>query len=348
MKKFNYLSRGSCILLASSLFLFSCKKQITEPSSNEAANVEVVAQAIPPTTCKPAVFGSFGRFANNWVTLHQKWYDSNGKVANLKARFGATGNGFPVAPFFYPLFMDWSVITYEGNQVIVTQHPENHQVIRVTLNDQGLPEALYYHVQRFGDDYKDTSYLYYTGTRLDSMISLVAFSFSPTGPVTHTAAKYIFSYDAHGNLSEVDFPDLSPDPDWDGARLTLGYDLTKPVSGIMVNHNISIPFRLLEAMELIRLPMHYALTDYVFALYKNGPGNTETQDVLVDHHFTEYNISSDGLVQSYVLETSSNRITYYNGWDCSGGMMVRSKGVQKQDAITSLEQFRQLFPQHTR
>ena len=337
MKKSKAYLQGSYMLLAS-FVLISCKKQLTEPAADAAiASSTTVQSILPPTTCKPVVFGSFGTFANTWHTLEQKWYTGS-QLTSLAAEFGTTGNAFPPTPFFIPLVVNGSVISYQGNQVIMTRLPQNQQLMRVVLNAQGLPDAFYYHNNEGPNHYyKDTSYLFYTGTRLDSMISLVEFSLFP-GFIIRPTAKYRFSYDVNGNLKEVDMPELTPTPSRDGSKLILTYDLTKPVSGIMVNHNISVPFRLLTAMELIELPMHFALSDYVYVSYKNNV----TTDVHVNNHYTEYNISPEGLVNSYVLQTASNRITYYNSWDC-GGPATRSAS-QKKVSVTSLEQFQQLYP----
>ncbi len=337
MKRSKAYLQGSCILLAS-FVLFSCKKQLTEPAAEAAASSVTVQSIMAPTTCKPALFGSHGTFANNWTTIEQQWY-SGDQLSNLQVRLGATGNGFPVAPFFVPLFVDWSVITYQGNQVVMTQHPQNHQLMRVVLNASGLPEAYYYHQRQSATEYyKDTAYLYYTGTRLDSIVSLVEFQLF-VGFTQRRSAKYKFSYDTYGNLTEVDMPELAPIPARDGSKVTFGYDLTKPVSGIMVNHNISISFRLLTSMGLLKLPMHFALSDYKYVSYTNNV----TTDVHVDNHYTEYNISPEGLVNSYVLQTASNRITYYNAWEC-GGPATRNAAPQKKESINTLEQFRKAFP----
>ena len=338
MKKSKAYLQGGYILLAS-FVLISCKKQLTEPAADAASvNSSIIAESIlAPTTCKPVVFGSFGTFASTWHTLEQKWY-TGGQLTSLSAEFGTTGNAFPPTPGFTPIVINGSVISYQGNQVILTQLPQNHQLMRVVLNGAGLPEAFYYHNRESATRYwKDTSYLYYTGTRLDSMVSLVEFQFF-AGFTNRATAKYKFSYDAYGNLKEVDMPELTPIPARDGSKLMLTYDMTKPISGIMVNHNISVPFRLLTAMELLKLPMHFALSDYVYVSYKNNV----TNDVHVNNHYTEYNISPEGLVNSYVLQTASNRITYYNSWDCGGS--VTRNASQKKESINSLEQFQRTYP----
>ena len=318
MHKCNYLLVGNCLL--ATLMLFSCTKEISEstPNAVDGAN-STPAVMLPASNCKSEVFVSYNHAIDFWATLEQKWH-SNGVLTNLKVTFGTTTNAFPFVPFFLPLIMDWSDISYRGNQVYITRFPQNQQLMRVTLNPNHLPEALYYNDIVFsGRYYKDTSYLYYTGTILDSMVSLVEYAFFANESANRSTAKYRFSYDVNGNLSAVDMPNLSTAQFSDGSRITFKYDLTKPVSGTMVNHNISIPLRLLESMELIKLPMHHALTDYIYASYKKGPGNTETTNTVVEQHFTDYNISPEGLVQSYVLQTSSNKFTYYCGWDCGNG-----------------------------
>ncbi|HEX6179668.1 MAG TPA: hypothetical protein VFZ47_00405, partial [Chitinophagaceae bacterium] len=91
MKKSKAYLQGSYMLLAS-FVLISCKKQLTEPAADAAiASSTTVQSILPPTTCKPVVFGSFGTFANTWHTLEQKWYTGS-QLTSLAAEFGTTGN----------------------------------------------------------------------------------------------------------------------------------------------------------------------------------------------------------------------------------------------------------------
>lgn len=344
MEKRKHVTAACCLLVAS-MALFSCKKEMTENTADAAAGKAAVAsQALAQTTCKPEIFAAYNEGANLWRTFAQKWYEG-GRVKNLKASIGQPGNGFPPQPFFIPLILTWSDITYQGNEVRLVQQPQNHLLMRVVLNAQGLPEAYYYHsIASQGQYYKDTSYLYYTGTRLDSMVSIVEYALTATSTPVHRVTKAKFTYDAQGNLSVVDFPYLSPQGDDDGDMITFTYDLSKPITGMLVNHNISVSFRLLEAMELITLPMHYAVTGFDSFRYNRQPnGNIERTLIYAENDYTDH-VIVDGLVQSYVQTGGSNRITFYMGWNCNAAS-ARQKSAMPSPGINSLEQFRQAFPQ---
>lgn len=348
MKKCNYLLRGSNVLFAS-ILLFSCSKQITEPTAEELTTMApggAVAASLSPTDCRPAVFGVFadGTTSDSWTTIAQKWY-SGGRVQNLKVHIGhAPGHAGGLEP---ALNVDWGEVMYQGTGVMFRDLGRNRNVMRVTLNGSGQPVASYYHNQtdNFDNSYtKDTTYYFYTGSRLDSMVSLGETRFTGPNPFNYFR-KSIFRYDVHGNLVQIDNPSPSPAPftGGSGERLELKYDLTKPVSGMISNYHHTIPLRLLEYMELIKIPMYYALTETSFVTYVKAPpseGTHEIASVIRNHKYQDY-VINEGRVHSYVMPGINQKLTFYNGWECPGTIVTRTANNKK--AISSVDEFKQLY-----
>ena len=81
-------------------------------------------------------------------------------------------------------------------------------------------------------------------------------------------------------------------------------------------------------MELIKLPMHHAVT-------KIGYGDPSNSTEYKDYEIV------DGWVRSYVYVDpspfSQNKTTFYNGWDCGGSVITGN-------AIGTLKQFQHLYP----
>jgi hypothetical protein len=302
MKKFNCFLVGS-IAISISFFLSGCQKQLEDPATNEVTS--------PPSTtgiiCKPALFGVVeeGPGGNTWTTIAQKWY-LNGKVRYFKGRFSGASPGYGGFVTAEPHFnIDWGEVTFEGNQVYLKDVARDRIVFRVMLDDQGRPAASYLYNQTggAGDPYiKDTTYYYYTGDRLDRIIHFDEVSLNPP-TIVHEWGKYTFDYDAQGNMTGADIlPAL---------RMNLIYDYTKPVTGTVSNYILTTSFRLMEFLELIKVPMNHVLIENNFGDYSNPGGGFF---MLFQARYANYAIT-DGLVQSYE-KTGSPKQTFYLNWDC--------------------------------
>ena len=320
MKKNSLLYAGSMILCASLLFL-SCKKQVVE-------DIALQSSTSPPsvngTECRPAVFGAYSSSPNpandRWITLAQKWYD-NGKVKYLKAKSTRFTSTF-FNPFLELMYeFEWAEVLYQGNQVYLRDQLNDHALMRVTLDDQGRPAASYYYYQQVGTltYWYDTTYYYYNGSRLDEMISLYHTNGYNSHFPTHSWRKYMFFYDTWGNVITAGVGD--------GSDFSIEYDYTKPVQGIILNYQLTSSLSLLEHMELIKLPMHHAITKIGF-----GTPSTITE-------YKDYEIV-DGLVRSYVYVQPNSmyqdKTTFYNGWDCG-------TNINSGNAIANLKQFQDLY-----
>ena len=324
MKRNSLLYVGSMILCVSFLF-FSCKKQVVEDIALQSSTAP---QSVNGTECRPAVFGAYSSSANpandRWITLAQKWY-SNGKVKYLKAKSARFSPVFFADPFLELMYdLDWGEVVYEGSQVYLKDVPNNRNLMRVTLDDQGRPAASYYYYQQVGTltYWYDTTYYYYNGERLDDMISLYHTNEYGTVFPIHSWRRYKFLYDSWGNVIGAGLRD--------GANFKIDYDYTKPVQGITLNYQLTSSLSLLEHMELLKLPMHHAVI-------KIGYGDI--------HNSTEYKDYEivDGLVRSYVYvppyALPQDKTTFYNGWECG-----TNNSLGPGNGIANLQQFQKLFP----
>ena len=322
MKKFTYAS-GAIVL--ASLLLFSCKKEI---QSHNTESVISSPQTIASTECKPAVLGAY---SGTWTTLAQKWYE-NGKVKYLKARHGSTLATFidPILEFLFDL--NWGEVTYAGNQVYLKDVADNRMQMRVTLDDAGRPVASYYNYKpySYGNEYThDTTYYYYDGDRLDYFISI--YETVPYGTIhLYQYRKYQLSYDAFGNLTQAEFPGHS--------KFTVQYDYTRPVSGVISNFNMTSSVKILEYLELIKLPMHHAVTETTVEIASSQPGMYWT---LSSAQYKDY-VITDGLVRSYVFDGFPGKIIFYNGWECGNGSL-QNAASKLRGGIASLKQFQELY-----
>jgi hypothetical protein len=315
------------------LVMFSCKKQLAETIADQSIAYEQAASA---NECKPAVLGVFSFYpgweANGeWLTLAQKWYE-NGKVKYLKAKHGGW-TGTIIDPIHELMFeLNWGEVTYVGNQVYLNDVESNRMQMRVTLDNQGRPVASYYHYEPYPGSYiYDTTYYYYDGERLDNLISL--YNYRPYGPNSFNEwRKYVFSYDAFGNVTKAEFAGRT--------RLNVQYDYTKPVSDISGNFHVTSSLKLLEYMELIKLPMHYAVIRTNLE-YFTDPYRPEQFYEYSHAEYKDY-IISDGMVKSYVYYDPYRIVTFYNGWDCNTGTSMNLNN-RPEDVVGNLKQFQQLY-----
>ena len=142
----------------------------------------------------------------------------------------------------------------------------------------------------------------------------------------HGYRKFIFSYDSWGNLVSAAYPGGQ------GTRLTIQYDYKKPVMGMIDNFQVTSSLKLLQYLELIRLPMHHAI---VMTNFEVGY-STYFSEI---HRSTYKNyIISNGLVQSYVYDDPYRPVTFYNGWDCGS-----SSASNPDNAIANLKEFQEVY-----
>lgn len=304
MKPFLYCLTVS---LALCVFLFSsCKKQVDQPHIAEKETASFAAG----TSCKPVVIGRGG--GGTWSTEMQKWYGSDGRVAYLKANL--LGAIEPMLP--------WGEVTYHNNnQVYIRNVLFNDTLLRVTLDAQQRPVASYFLYTRTQVPYRDTSYYYFTGNRLDSIISLFGPYFSVSGI---TFRKIYFTYDMYGNVVRIE----------EGTTYGLGsvwnltYDYTKPVAGMFPAYMIDRPYQLLQYLDLLHFPVHHQLVSAPMTLF----GLTWLDN------YSNYQLLENGLVQSYSnTDVFGTTRTYYTGWDC--GSAPAAPVDRKKDTITSFEDF---------
>ena len=324
MKNLINVSIGSMMFCAS-LVLISCKKQIAEKA---ALPSEASPQTVSAGPCKPAVLGMYD---GEWQTLAQKWY-SNGKVKYLKAQRGRWTPTFDELRDF-KFVLDWGQVSYQGNQVYLTDVTKDQVMMRVTLDNQGRPIATYYDYRPSAGTYmRDTTYYYYKGDRLDYMISLYGRIPDEAFPTPiHGWWKFVFSYDDKGNVTKAEFPE--------SLRYIITYDYTKPVTGIMNNLHITSSLKLLEYLELIELPMHYAVTSINMESLSWYP-DPAYHEVFYSP-YKDYAIT-DGLVNSYVGDFPFKIVTFYNGWECGTGPLMNVTNAHGK-IISNLQQFHQLY-----
>lgn len=311
------------ILIALTLFLFSCQKSLHWPPGEEP----LVVQVLPETDCKPSVLGLHSEpgSGNGWSNFAQKWYTSN-KLTYLRAYIGASPTFAGPVGMEPSLTLDWGQVFYDGNQAYLKDVAENKLVLRVTIDNQGRAEASYYYNETNGTYQYDTTYYYSTGTRLDSTVSVYKTLLSGTTPVDGWQ-KYKFNYDEYGNIIKVEGFPLQ-------LNLSFEYDLSKPISGIISHYHLTTPIKLVEYMELIRLPMHHALVK--FEVSNRGT-------VLLRQEYQDYQIDNAALVHSYVMKSGSNKYTFYNGWEC--GTVNNAANISgPQTGISSRDEFIQRYP----
>jgi len=329
----NYFLIGG-MMLCVSMCLPSCKKQITEPIAIQPASSIPTNSA---TQCRPAVLGVYAAnssFPDNgqWTTLAQKWY-VGGKVKYLKAVHGGAIGTFPDPILDFMFDLNWGEVTYEGNQIYLRDVANNLMKLRVTLDDNGRPAASYYDYVTPENYMHDTTYYYYDGDRLDNIISFFQRTFYSPRPIVGWR-KYVFSYDDWGNLVKAEFPESE--------RLNLEYDYSKPVEGVISNFHITSSLKLLEYLELIKLPMHHALTRTDFG-YIRFPGTPSEFFSTISFSVYKDYVITDGLVRSYKYDYPGRLVTFYNGWECGTGQSVNATN-RPENNISTVKEFQQLYP----
>ncbi|HYE55972.1 MAG TPA: hypothetical protein VD996_14070 [Chitinophagaceae bacterium] len=321
MKKPDRVLAYSIILFSS--LLIGCKKQVAEPLHNRT---EIRLQTPGITACKPVLFGIFSQYNNTWHTVAQKWYE-NGRVRYFKGKLSGSSLGHAGLIGMEPLFdIEWGEVTYEGNQVYLRDVAKNRVVLRVTLDEMGKPAASYFY--NITDDLNggliyDTTYYYYNGSRLDYIIRSA--EISVIEPYVFTDwDKFTFEYDAEGNIKQIDNM-------FAHTRMRFEYNYSKPVTGIVANYFVTTSFRLLEFLELLKIPMQHALSKTTF-----GPSH----DAGIPTTYSNY-VIENGNVHSYEGEQGF-KYNYYTGWDCGNPVTTQAFG-REMDAVNSLTQFRRQY-----
>ena len=284
---------------ATCLFSFSsCTKQI-----DKDLIAENQASAFSATPSCRVVSQSYVSEAGFWINEMQKWYGDDGRVAFLKAN-PSEGHSLP-----------WGVVTYHNNnQVYLKDATRLDTVLRVTLDANQKPAASYYRINYLYTPFIDTSYYYFTGNRLDSILSIFQPFLDKTAP---TFRKLLFSYDMYGNLVRI-YETYDGGSSGLNDRWEFFYDYTKPVTGMLPSFSIDRPYRLMQYLDLLNFPMHHQLK----TLSRTLLGLTYRID------YSNYQLLDNGLVYSYkhqfvpVPGSASSPVTFYTGWDCTGPEQV--------------------------
>lgn len=342
MKKLPRFFSSTALLLLISLFLISCKKDLSTPDAQQesiaAGSAASMQAAVSATGCTPDALGVFVRRPDGvtrWQTLMQKWYGSDGRISNLKAYLGWDFDDY--SNFFYSL--EWGEVTYMGNQVYLRDVLTNKLILRATLDEEGRTVATYVHTESQGGGYPgdiDTSYYYYTGSRLDSIFNLHKFGPADASPASW--AMYRFLYDAHGNVTRI-YTGTEPGD----FRMTFEYDYSQPIAGMAGNYQIGLPEKLVQYMDLIKYPHHHKLTKVVAGPYT--PGSIYEYDTYPVARWTYASHGlDDGRVYSYVDTDSSPWVnTLYTGWNCGSAPSITTGGRER-SGFTSLGAFQEKYP----
>ena len=330
MKSLNHLYKGG-LILSVTLSLWSCKKQIAEPQPAEKEIAATVQSA--STDCDPSILGVNIAYSNGdtyWKTLMQKWYDENGKLSYIKANISNDGHISPGEDIF---MLPWGVVTYHGNQVYV--HSNGQLLLRVTLNEEGQPEASYFYMQKAPNHWYteiDTTYYYYTANRLTQMYNLRHVG------TNVQSIMYNFYYDAHGNIERIQSGNSSG-----SVHIRFAYNYSKPSNGMLPYTYISFPFRLMEYMGVLKLPMHHEVIEFVRGAYT--PGSLYEYEIFATQAwgYANHVYNANNQVEKYTINGAGSVATLYTGWNC-GSTSSQSVNRSRPSHVNSLEDFKQLFP----
>lgn len=335
MNKLFKLLCGTAMVL---LILPSCKKQIINeplaPDEGIQASVATSAMQAAAANCRPATFAGLFETSSysHWTNLAQKWY-TNGMVTNIKVTSDFLLLSKRIHEPDFNIF--WGVVTRQGNQVNVYDEVKGTNTLRVTLDNDDKPVAVYMYNFNYHDNSyrRDTAYLHYTGDRLDSVILLYEF-FYGTGWHDHGWEKFVYSYDSYGNVAQIDAKQ-------DSTRYNFTYDYSKPITGTVSPEALTWSLKMLEYLELMETPMHHALTQVDYGVIQSNGNFLQ----YFPTNYEEYDIDENGLVRSYVHYgyAKLQKKTFYIGWECEDGGMLRTATGQKQNGVTSIEQFRQKY-----
>ena len=108
----------------------------------------------------------------------------------------------------------------------------------------------------------------------------------------------------------------------------LSYDYAQPVAGMVAMQQVSIPYKLMEYMDLLRFPIHHRLTQVT------GFGN--------NWQYNNYALLGSGLVSSYQAAGFNQRI-FYTGWECAGSAAAADAANRQKNDLNSLADFRKNY-----
>jgi hypothetical protein len=265
---------------------------------------------------------------NVWTTIAQKWY-SGEKIQYIKTHFTGrppTASSYRAEP---KLNIDWGEVTYEGNQVRVWDKIQNRLVFRATLDGSGKPVASYLYNQIGTEMFTDTSYYYYSGGRLQSVIQLFE-NWSSGLSTSRGWEQYTFTYGADGNLSNY----------WVRNEQVLAeFTYGSTVSGSLQDYVLTTSFRMLEYLDLTKLPTNATLTKFKMTRVDG----IHPPFKFYNKWFFNYAIT-DGLVRSYQFPYLwGGGQNFYIGWECGGTSSTRAANKQS-NTVRSLDQFKELYP----
>ena len=323
MKKINLLL--ACVVMVASSFFESCKKQIEESKANEKVSQSL---SINTTSCKAEIYGTYQTSNGVWTTIMQKWY-SNNHIQYFKTHF--SGN------LEEPLLnIGWGEVTYEGDQVRVRDVEKGKLVFRATLDQFGKPVAsyLYNYMGTANEEmFIDTSYYYYAGDRLNYIIQL--FDKRLNGESTSRGwEQYTLTYNGLGDLAYHFAKNRNVTADFI-------YGGT-PVTGNVPDYFLTTSYRMLEFLEVIRVPMNHQVSQFSLTNYNPRTGVPNTFYI---KNFYNYSITN-GLVQPYLFPNGVGQLDYYIGWNCGGSLTANV--ANRKGSVTSLDQFKELYTENTK
>ena len=283
------------------------------------------------TACKAAAYGTYETISGTWTTVMQKWY-SNNRLQFIKTQISGRPENISQLFIREPvLTIDWGEVRYEGNQVQVWDVGKNKLAFRATLDEAGKPVASYlYNYMGSANEWEfiDTSYYYYTGGRLNYIIQLFEKRYLGAS-VFSGWEQYTFTYNASGDLA------------YHYARIeqvtTDFFYGSAPVSGTVADYVLTTSFRMLEFLDLIKVPINHQLYEVNMWRVHKPTGLSK----FYVRNFYNYSIA-DGLVNSYLFPYQGGRLNYYIGWECEGTSAARV-GQKEKDIIMSLDQFKNQY-----
>ena len=337
MKRILDLKKATVLLLTVA-FLFSCKKQITTPASNEVAAVSSASDI----NCKATNFAVMVEFPNQvqqWHNLMQRWYGSDGRISYIKAMMSPHFNEFAE----YTNKLEFGEVTYpSNNQVMVRDVMRDRLVMRVTLDGLGRPEASYYYniplPNQIGEI--DTTYFHYDGDRLDHIFNIRQYLQGPdlANALPARFTRYDFFYDMYGNLIRMQTGNGE-----NSYRMNITYDYSKPITDMMTGHYSLYDLRLLDYLDLLHMPVHHQPVQVWEGAYQPGSSYPyETYPIQI-FDYANFSLMPNGLVWKYNDVEGYSKKTYYTGWDCDDAI-ITSAAKDKAKPIETFEAFKKRFP----